>query len=224
MRHQLLRRLIAASIGLGMLFMALIASSISVGAIDPSIFTNNGCPVGNYSCLQAANPSVFTNNGCPVGNYSCLAAAQPAVFTNRGCAVGDYACLQARLYYGYSPYYRPYGYPVSYYQPYAVVYNPYMYATQPTTTTTTAPASIVSGRAVSAGQQVTATIDGFTAGETVTASATGPNGQTLQIGSAPAAADGSVTVMITFPSAGTWQLTVHGQTSGKNVVDTYTVK
>jgi hypothetical protein len=67
-------------------------------------------------------------------------------------------------------------------------------------------------------------VDGFTAGETVTASVTGPGGQTLQVGNAPAAADGSVTVSLTFPSSGSWTLTVHGQTSGKNVVNTYTVK
>lgn len=202
MRQLLVRRFVVTATGLGLLFMALVASSVSVGAAPASVFTNNGCPVGNYSCLAAAQPNIFSNNGCPVGNYSCLQAA-----------IGNP--------YGYPgfypvPYVNPY--PVGYYQPY---YNPYMYATQPTTPMT---ATIVSGRAVSTGQQVTATVDGFTAGETVTASATGPNGQTLQIGSAPAAADGSVTVTITFPSAGTWQLTVHGQTSNKTVVDTYTVQ
>ncbi|MGI8688303.1 MAG: hypothetical protein ACR2M3_06950 [Thermomicrobiales bacterium] len=31
----------------------------------PNAFVNNGCPVGNFSCLGF-------NNGCPVGNFSCL--------------------------------------------------------------------------------------------------------------------------------------------------------
>jgi hypothetical protein len=201
-----MHRLMATAIGLGVLFLALVASSTSVGAIDPSIFTNNGCAVGNYACLQAAAPSIFANYGCPVGNYSCLQAA-----------LG---------YPTYPYYYRPYvyPYPAAYYQPNTyVIYNPYMYATQPATTTT-ATATIVSGRVVTTGQQVVATIDGFTAGETVTASVTGPNGQSLQIGSAPAAQDSSVTVTLSFPSTGTWQLTVHGQTSNKNVVNSYTVK
>src|SRR4051794_34094300 len=111
--RQLLRRLFVIVTGLGMLFTGLVASSVSVGAIDPSIFTNNGCTVGNYACLQAAQPSIFMNNGCPVGNYACLAAAQPSIFSNNGCAVGDYACLQARLSYpaySYQYYYRPYTY------------------------------------------------------------------------------------------------------------------
>jgi hypothetical protein len=198
MRKSFIHRLIVAAAGAGLLFVALIASSISVAALDPSIFTNNGCPVGNYACLQAAQPSIFSNNGCAVGNYACLRAA-----------IGI-------PYYPYHPYFYPY--PVGY--PYGV---PYAYA-PPAPAPGTVTATIVSGRVVTVGQQVSTTVDGFTAGETVTASATGPNGQTLQIGSAPAASDGSVTVSITFPSAGIWQVTLHGQTSNKNVVNSYTVQ
>jgi hypothetical protein len=86
-----------------------------------------------------------------------------------------------------------------------------------------ATATIVTGRVAATGQQVVASIDGFTAGEMVSAAITGPNGQVMQAGSAPAAGDGSVTIMVTFPSAGTWQVTAHGQSSNKNVVDTFTV-
>ena len=44
-----------------------------------------------------------------------------------------------------------------------------------------------------------------------------------QVGSAQAAADGTVTISLTFPAAGKWQITAHGQTSGKDVVTYYTV-
>jgi hypothetical protein len=191
MQHPLLRRLVVTAVGFGALFTALVASSISVGAIDPSVFTNNGCPVGNYSCLQGALAS----------------PTQPIYYPTPPYAYG----------YPYHPYYPYYPYSVPYVQPYA-------YAPQPQPAPAPAvSATIVSGRSASTGQQVAAVVDGFTPGETVTASVTGPNGQTLQIGSAPAASDGSVTVTLSFPSAGTWQVTVHGQTSAKNVVSTYTV-
>ena len=76
MKHSLLRRLIVTAIGLGALSTALLASSASVGAVvDPSVFTNNGCDVGNYACLEAAQPNVFASYGCDIGNYSCLYGA-----------------------------------------------------------------------------------------------------------------------------------------------------
>ncbi len=203
MRQRIIRRLVVAATGVGMLFVALAAGSISVGAAPASIFTNNGCAVGNYACLQAAHPNIFTDNGCAVGNYSCLQAALGYPF------------------YGYPGFYNlPYGYP-----PYPVGYPgyvPYVYAPQPAVPVVTA--TIVSGRVVTVGQQVSSTMDGFTAGETVTASVTAPNGQVMQIGSAAAAADGSVTVSLTFSSAGTWTLTAHGGTSNKTVTDSYTVQ
>jgi hypothetical protein len=203
MRQRFIRRLVVAATGVGMLFLALVASSISVGAAPASIFTNNGCVVGNYACLQASQPNIFTNNNCAVGNYACLQAAL------------------GYPYYGYPGYYNaPYGYPY-----YPVGYAPYTYAPAPAPAPApTVTATIVSGRVVTVGQQVSATIDGFTAGETVTASVTAPNGQVMQIGSATAAADGSVTVSLTFSSPGTWTLTVHGGTSNKTVTDSYTVQ
>jgi hypothetical protein len=192
MRHPLLRRLVVTAVGLGALFTALVASSISVGAIDPSVFTNNGCPVGNYSCLQAALAS----------------PSQPIYYPTPPYMYG----------YPYHPYYPYYPYPVAYVQPY--VYAPQPPPAQAPTTS----ATIASGRSAATGRQVAIVVGGFTPDETVTASVTGPNGQSLQIGSAPAASDGSVTITLSFPSAGTWQVTVHGQTSGKNVVNTYTVQ
>jgi hypothetical protein len=61
-----------------------------------------------------------------------------------------------------------------------------------------ATATIMTGRAVASGQQIAASIDGFTAGEMVSAAITAPNGRMMQAGSAAAAGDGSVTIMVTF--------------------------
>jgi hypothetical protein len=85
-----------------------------------------------------------------------------------------------------------------------------------------APAPAATGTAATVGTPVAVTATGFTPNETVSAWVTGPDGNVTQIGSAPAAADGTVTITITFPSAGTWQVTAHGQTSQKEVVNRYT--
>jgi hypothetical protein len=47
------------------------------GGVPNAVFTNNGCPVGNYACLGTfpfvGGPSyVFANNGCALGNFSCF--------------------------------------------------------------------------------------------------------------------------------------------------------
>lgn len=86
---------------------------------------------------------------------------------------------------------------------------------------TTAPA-VGSGTAT-VGTPVTITATGFAANETVSATATGPDGKATQIGSAPASGDGTVSITITFPSAGNWQVAAHGQTSQKDVINRYTV-
>jgi hypothetical protein len=202
-----MRRLVVTALGLSALSIALVATSPSVSAaIDPAIFTNNGCDVGNYSCLQEAQPSIFTSYGCDVGNYSCLYAAT------------GYPTYQYRY-----PYYASTFYPY-YYQPPTtyVVYLPTSSTTPPTTTTPTG--TIVTGYTATVGQQVTTTVGGFTPGETVSAAVSDPNNMTVQIGSAPAAADGTVTVSLTFPRAADWKLTLHGQTSNKTVVNIYIVK
>ncbi|MGI8690376.1 MAG: hypothetical protein ACR2M3_17490 [Thermomicrobiales bacterium] len=74
-----------------------------------------------------------------------------------------------------------------------------------------------------AGQPVTFSVGGFTPNETVSASVTAPDASVAQIGSAQAAADGTVTISLTFPAAGNWQITAHGQSSSKDVVTRYTV-
>jgi hypothetical protein len=206
-----MRRLVVTALGLGALFSALVASSVSVGAaIDPAVFTNNGCDVGNYACLEAAQPSIFTSYGCDIGNYSCLYAAT------------GYPTYQYRY-----PYYTSTIYPYYYQYPYTYTYVVYLPPTSTTTTpptTTTATGTIVSGYAAPVGQQVTTNVAGFTPGEQVTAAVTGPKGVTAVLGSTPAGADGSVTAFMTFPTKGTWLVSLKGQTSGHTVANLYSVQ
>lgn len=192
MRRLLLRRLVVIGIGLGALLTAAV-STVSVSAAPPQVFTNNGCVVGNYTCLQNAVTA------CPNGNYSCL----QNVFGN--------------LYFG-----RPYLYSYAPYYPTVAYATPY-YVTAPAAPAA-AMGSVVSGRLASVGQATSFSLSGFTAGESVMASITGPSGQVTQIGAAAASGDGVVTITVTFPSTGTWQVTAHGQTSNKNIVSQYTVQ
>jgi len=85
------------------------------------------------------------------------------------------------------------------------------------------PAPAPSGTAATVGTAVTITAVGFTPNETVSAWITAPDTSVTQIGTAPASADGTVSISVTFPSAGTWQVTAHGQTSGKDVINRYAV-
>ncbi len=94
-------------------------------------------------------------------------------------------------------------------------------APSPAPATVPAPAS-GTGTAT-AGQPVTFSVGGFTPNETVSASITAPDASMGQIGSAQAAADGTVTISLTFPAAGNWQIAAHGQSSNKDVVTRYTV-
>ncbi len=65
--------------------------------VPDSVFTNNGCTAGNYSCLIGNGgggnlpASFFMAVGCAYGNYSC--ATSDTVFTDRGCTVGNYQCV-----------------------------------------------------------------------------------------------------------------------------------
>jgi len=70
---------------------------------------------------------------------------------------------------------------------------------------------------------ITFTLTGFAPGEQVSAFATGPDASVRQIGAAAANADGSVTVTVTFPSAGQWTVTAKGQSSQKQTVTGFTV-
>jgi hypothetical protein len=210
MNHPLLRRLVVTALGLSALLTALLASSASVGAtIDPAVFTNNGCPVGNYACLEAAAPNIFTSYGCDIGNYSCL-------YNATGYPTYQYVY----------PYYASTIYPYAYY-PYTYNYVVYLPPTSTTTTvptTTTATGTLVTGYAAPVGQQVTTNVTGFTPGEQVIAAVTGPKGVTAVLGSAPAGSDGSVTAYMTFPTRGTWMVSLKGQTSGHTVANVYSVQ
>ncbi|MHB8644851.1 MAG: hypothetical protein ACYDAR_03555 [Thermomicrobiales bacterium] len=84
------------------------------------------------------------------------------------------------------------------------------------------PAPAPGANTTTVGQSVTFSISGFTANETVAAWVTAPDASVTPIGSTQAA-DGSITIVISFPSAGNWQVTAHGQSSGIEVVTGYTV-
>ena len=191
MRRVFSRRLVVGAVGLGSLIAVLVGSG-AVTAAPPQVFTNNGCVVGNYTCLR--NMGVW-----------------PGFQNYRGLFYGN-------NYYGAAPFYN-----VAYGLPYA---NPYIspYVAYAPAAPASATGSIVSGRSVGINQSVSVTNSGFTPGESVAASITAPNGQIIQIGSAAAAADGTVTITAAFPSAGNWQITAKGQTSGKSVVTPYTVQ
>ncbi len=211
MLRRLVRPFAVAASGLMLLFAALVMP-LAVAADDPAdappgVFTNNGCAVGNYSCLS--------NGGtvCPVGNYSCL--------YNNGvaCNVGNYSCLYNNF--GVGPYYGRY--PGNFYGYGTLPYvNPYPVAYAPTYLAPTA--TVASGSVVTLGQTVAFIASGFTAGESVAVTVTAPNGQASSVGSAPAASDGSVTITATFTTAGAWKVVAHGQTSNKDVTTQLTVQ
>ncbi len=95
------------------------------------------------------------------------------------------------------------------------------YAYNPGVVSNPAPAS--GAATATAGRSVTFSVSGFTPTETVATSVTAPDASMVQIGSAQASADGTVTISLTFPAAGNWQITAHGQRSSKDVVTRYTV-
>ncbi len=75
-----------------------------------------------------------------------------------------------------------------------------------------------------AGTTVTYTATGFTAGETVSAWVTPPDSTTVtQLDQVQASSTGQAAVSTSFGTAGLWQITLHGLTSGHEVVGKYQV-
>jgi len=81
------------------------------GGVPNAVFTNNGCPVGNYACLGTfpfvGTPNFVTANNCPSGNFSCLGTTPffggPSfVFANNGCALGNFSCFGSFPFFGNS--------------------------------------------------------------------------------------------------------------------------
>jgi hypothetical protein len=64
---------------------------------------------------------------------------------------------------------------------------------------------------------------GYTAGELVSVWSTGPDGSVTTLDTMQASSTGQVTITASFASAGLWQLTAHGRTSGREVVGRYQV-
>jgi hypothetical protein len=93
-----------------------------------------------------------------------------------------------------------------------------------TTTTTTASAnSNTSVVKVQASQHVTFTVSGFTANEIVSVWTTSPESTVAALDTTQANNLGRIAVTTTFPSAGLWQITAHGQSSGYETVGQYQV-
>lgn len=81
------------------------------GGVPNAVFTNNGCPVGNYACLGTfpfvGGPNFVVANNCPSGNFSCFGTAPffggPSyVFANNGCALGNFSCFGTYPFFGNS--------------------------------------------------------------------------------------------------------------------------
>jgi hypothetical protein len=92
-----------------------------------------------------------------------------------------------------------------------------------TSPTVVGPASNNSVVKVQASQRVTFTVTGFSAGENVSVWTTSPEGTVSGLDGTQANTLGRVTVTTTFPSAGLWQITAHGQSSGHEAVGQYQV-
>lgn len=183
--------------------------------------TGNG--IGGFDATIPFNPGVFRIRA--VGQLTGITsfvdvgdiAGVPPGFLGRypalgPCALGGGGYFYNSCAFGYGPFFPGY----------AGLYGPaYVYA--PGTTAVQPPATTPATGTATVGTPVTVTAGGFTPNESVSAWVTGPDGNVTQIGSAPAAADGTVTISVTFPSAGNWQVTAHGQSSQKDVVSRYTV-
>jgi hypothetical protein len=92
-----------------------------------------------------------------------------------------------------------------------------------TATTVTGPSSNGSVAKVQASQRVTFTVTGFTANEVVSVWTTSPEGTVSQLDATTANSTGRVLITTTFPSAGLWSITAHGQSSGHEAVGQYQV-
>ena len=73
------------------------------------------------------------------------------------------------------------------------------------------------------GASVSLPATGFTVGETVSVWTTAPDGTAAALNQLAADSNGAVTVVASFPTAGNWQVTVHGITSGHEVIGQYQV-
>jgi hypothetical protein len=73
------------------------------------------------------------------------------------------------------------------------------------------------------GASVSLPATGFTVGETVSAWATAPDSSVTALNQIAADSNGAVTVVTSFPTPGLWQVTVHGITSGHEVIGQYQV-
>ena len=183
--------------------------------------------IGSFNAAVPFNGNVFRIKASgQLTGITAIADVGPVFGTPPGFVppyprLGPCAIFDTGFYYNSCP--GAYGYGYGGYYPGLVIPQP-GYTVPGPVTLAPAPAPAPTANAVAVGQSVSIPAGGFTPGEQVAASITGPNGQVTQIGTAPAAQDGTVTIMVTFPSAGTWTVTATGQTSTKSVVNTFTAQ
>jgi hypothetical protein len=75
----------------------------------------------------------------------------------------------------------------------------------------------------SVGASISFTGSGFNAGERISSWVTGPDGSVTALPQANADSNGTATVTTSFPTAGAWQITLHGVDSGREVIGQYQV-
>jgi hypothetical protein len=76
---------------------------------------------------------------------------------------------------------------------------------------------------VAVGSPVTFSGNGFTAGEAISLWETGPDTTVTPLANIAADTNGAFSTSVTFPSAGQWQVTARGVSSGNQTVGSYTV-
>jgi hypothetical protein len=232
---------------IGAIFAVLTVAPMAVGATDVNVSTGAG-PDGKTALMLAGNGfgpgegitiTGYTNNGglaqFPSTTANAIGAFQATLFFQpnvlRIQATGQLTGLTALTDVG-PAWVQPPGFVPIYPQvipcPYygggyywgscAPAYvNPYV------PPTTTAPPATPAGNTAKVGQAVSIPAAGFSAGETVLVTLTGPNGMATAGTSTQADANGNATVTVTFPSAGNWTVTIKGQTSGKQGTIQYSV-
>lgn len=184
-----------------------------------------GNAIGAFDLTVAYDPSVFRIKASgQLTGLTTFADVGPVAGTPPGFAP-PYPRYGPCYFFDTGYYYNscPAGYAFSPYYGYGGVPVP-VAASNPAPAPASGPAPTAGyGTVATVGQAVTITANGFTPNESVAASVTDPSGMVTQIGTAPASADGAVSITITFPGSGNWQVTAHGQTSGKDVVNRYAV-
>jgi hypothetical protein len=237
---------------LGAILAVLAVAPLTVGATDLNVSTGTG-PDGRTAIILAGNGfgpgepitiTGFTNDGrlaqFPSTTANMIGAFQTTLFFQQGVvrlqATGQLTGITALkdvgpawiqppgfvpIYPRLSPCaYFDTGY---YWNSCAPAFTPYPGYVAPGPAPAAPAPPVPTGNAAPVGQAVSIPAAGFNAGETVLVTLTGPDGKTTAGASTQADANGNATVIVTFPSAGNWTVTIKGQASGKQGTIQYSV-